>query len=108
MALLDPLSTIVFRLPASLSTALIHSMLKGTDLVTSNVPGVPVACYLAGTEVISQYAFGPMAGAASNVTLLSYRDQVHLGINTDPAAVPDRDVLVACLRDEFDQIRKLV
>ena len=48
-----------------------------------------------------------MSGAATNLTLLSYQDQVHVGINTDPAALPDTDTFVACLEDGFDEIRKL-
>jgi len=107
LSLIDPVASVVFRMPASLTTALFRSMLKGVDIVTSNVPGVPVPLFFAGAEVLSQYGFGPMTGAASNITLFSYRDQLHLAINSDPAAVPDRDVLVSCLRDEFDQIRKL-
>ena len=30
-----------------------------------------------------------MAGAAANITLLSYMDDLNIGINTDPAAIPD-------------------
>ena len=32
---------------------------------------------------------------------------VHLGINTDPAAIPDPDVFVACLRDSFEELAAL-
>ena len=107
LALIDPVANVVYRLPASWTTALFQSMLRGVDIVTSNVPGVPIPVYFAGAEVLSQFPFGPMTGAASNLTLLSYRDQLHIGVTSDPAAVPDRDVLLSCLRDEFDQIRKL-
>ena len=44
------------------------------------------------------FPFGPLAGAAVNVTLLSNCDDVHLGINYDLAAVPDPEVLLDCLR----------
>jgi diacylglycerol O-acyltransferase len=79
-------------------------MLKGVDFVTSNVPGPPVPVYLAGARIDAQYAFGPMTGSAANIVLLSHCDQVHLGINTDPAAIPDPDVFVACLRDAFEEL----
>jgi hypothetical protein len=107
LALLEPMASIVYRLPTSVSTALFQSMLKGVDLVTSNVPGVPIPVFFAGAQVVSQFAFGPMSGSAANLTLLSYCDQVHIGVNTDPAAIPDADVLIASLEDSFDEIRKL-
>jgi hypothetical protein len=107
LGLLEPMAAIVYRLPTSVSTALFQAMLKGVDLVTSNVPGVAVPVFFAGGRVVSQFGFGPMTGSAANLTLLSYCDQVHIGVNTDRAAIPDSDVFVACLEDSFDEIRKL-
>ena len=79
---------------------------KGIDFVTSNVPGVPIPVFLAGARMEAQFAFGPMSGAAANITLLSYLDELQIGVNTDPAAVPDPDVFLHCLREGFDEIRK--
>jgi diacylglycerol O-acyltransferase len=107
LALVEPLASVLKRLPASLSTGLFGSMLRSIDLVTSNVPGIPVPIYLAGAQMVSQFAFGPRTGAAANLTLLSYLDQVHVGVNTDPAAIPDADVFKACLQDGFDEVLKL-
>ena len=39
------------------------------------------------------YAFGPLSGAAVNVTLLSNCGTCCIGVNVDSVAVPDRDVL---------------
>jgi diacylglycerol O-acyltransferase / wax synthase len=83
------------------------SMLKAIDVVTSNVPGAPFPIYLAGARVEANYGFGPLSGAATNVTLLSYVDEVHLAISTDPAAVPDPDVYVACLEEGLDEVMAL-
>lgn len=107
LALLEPMALVLHRLPTSLTTMVFASMLKGVDLVMSNVPGIPMPVFLAGSEVLSQFAFGPTTGAALNVTLLSYGDGVHLGINSDPAAIPDRETLLGCMRDGFDEIRKI-
>lgn len=41
--------------------------------------------------------FGPLAGSAANVTLFSYDGTVHIGINTDVAAVADPGVFTDCL-----------
>jgi hypothetical protein len=55
----------------------------------------------------AQYPFGPRSGAAVNVTVLSYLDGLFVGVNTDPAAVPDHGRLMACLRDGFDEVLKV-
>ena len=85
------------RLPRALSVGFIGSMLKAIDFVTSNVPGPPFSVYASGARVEAMVGFGPLSGSALNVTLFSYDGRVQMGINTDPAAVPDPDLLVDCL-----------
>jgi WS/DGAT/MGAT family acyltransferase len=101
-----PLASVLYRLPATVSTGIFGSMLRGIDFVTSNVPGVPVPVFLAGARMEAQFPFGPMAGSATNITLMSYLDEVQIGINTDPAAVPDGDVFVACMEEGFAEVLK--
>jgi WS/DGAT/MGAT family acyltransferase len=108
LSLTDPIANLLNRLPATATTGVFGAMLKGIDFVTSNVPGAPVPIYLAGGRVEAQIALGPMTGAATNVVLLSYGDDVNIGINTDPAAIPDPEVFVECLKDGFDEILKLL
>ena len=45
---LGPVSTLLNQLPLGLSTAALGSMLKGIDVVTSNVPGAPIPIYAVG------------------------------------------------------------
>ena len=47
------------------------------------------------------------AGAAINITLFSYDGGVHLGINSDRAAVADHDLLVRCLLEAIDETLSL-
>jgi WS/DGAT/MGAT family acyltransferase len=101
LALVEPLASVLYRLPATLSTKLFGSLLRGVDFVTSNVPGVPVPVFFAGARMEAQYPFGPLSGSAANFTLLSYVDRLHIGVNTDAAAVPDPELLHACLLDGF-------
>jgi WS/DGAT/MGAT family acyltransferase len=100
----EPIAGILSRLPTAATTAVFGAMLKGVDFVTTNVPGPPVPVYVAGARVDHQYAFAPMTGSAANIALLSYPDELNVGINTDPAAVPDPDAFVACLREGFAEI----
>jgi WS/DGAT/MGAT family acyltransferase len=106
MALVEPLARLLNRLPTAVSTGLFGSMLKGVDLVTSNVPGAPIPIYIAGGKIEALFAFGPMTGAAANLTLLSYRDDMHIGINLDPAAVTAPATFVDCYRAAWDEVLK--
>lgn len=101
---LEEVSAVLNRLPSAISTAMFGTMLKGIDFVTSNVPGPPFEVYVSGARVESIYGFGPLAGAAANVTLFSYRGEVGIAVNTDPAAIHDPDVFVSCLRAGIDEV----
>ena len=107
LALSDTLASIINRLPATASTGLFGSMLKGIDFVTSNVPGPPVPVYLGGARLERNIAFGPMTGAATNITLLSYIDEVAIGVNTDPRAVEHPKLFMECLQEGFEEILSL-
>ena len=100
-ALTDRLASLLCRLPADVLTGLFGRMLKNVDFVATNVPGLPFPMYLAGAELLRQYAFAPLSGAALNVALLSHTDWACIGVNTDAVAVPDHRLLTACLRDGF-------
>lgn len=108
LALLEPMSGLLNRLPTTVTTSLFGSMLKGVDFTTSNVPGAPIPVYVGGAELVAMFPFGPLAGAAVNVTLLSNRDDLNIGVNCDVAAVPDPEVLRDCLQDAFDELLGVV
>ncbi len=82
----------------------VSGVLKHVDFLASNVPGIPMPVYLAGSEITGIFAFGPTIGAALNVTLLSYRGICDIAVNIDTAAVPDPDILLECLRESFNEI----
>jgi diacylglycerol O-acyltransferase / wax synthase len=105
--LVELLSNVLNRLPTTVVTQLFGTMMKGLDFQASNVPGAPVPVYLLGAPVLSIIPFGPLAGAASNVTLLSYQNDLNIGINVDPAAVPDTTTYVECIRAGYDEILDL-
>ena len=107
LAMVDPLARILNRLPTSVSTGIFGSMLRGIDVVTSNVPGAPFPIYTAGSQIEAMFAFGPMSGAAANLTLISYLDDLLIGVNVDPAAVTEPDLFVACYREGWDEVLKV-
>jgi diacylglycerol O-acyltransferase len=102
--LVDPLSNVLNRLPTTAVTALFGTMVKAVDFTTSNVPGAPFPVYLAGARMLRQFPFGPLAGAALNVTLLSYQNDLNIGVSMDPEAIPDTESLMDALRSGFAEI----
>jgi diacylglycerol O-acyltransferase / wax synthase len=90
-----------------LPVSYVGGILKHADFVASNVPGPPVPVYVAGAKVTGFFAFGPTIGTALNTTLFSYAGRCHIGINIDTVAVPDPDLMLACLREGFAEITDL-
>ena len=85
----------------------VAAILKHADFVASNVPGVPMPVYVAGSKITGMSAFGPTIGTSLNTTLVSYADSCDIGINIDTAAVPDPHVLLACLEESAAEITAL-
>jgi hypothetical protein len=104
LPLIDEITAFLNRFPAAISTQVFGSMLKGVDFVTSNVPGPHFDTFASGGLIEEIYGFGPLSGAAANITLFSYRGGCGIGVNTDHAAVPDPDVFRACLEEGMAQV----
>lgn len=107
LPLVDEISGLLNRFPAPVSAQIFGSMLKGVDIVTSNVPGPQQGVYASGALIEEIYGFGPLSGAAANVTLFSYRGQCGIGVNTDASAVPDPAVFRRCLEEGLAQVLAL-
>jgi len=104
LPLSEELAGVVARLPGALAVNLFASMLKAIDFVTSNVPGPPFTVFASGAKVERMFGFGPLSGAAANITLFSYDGSVQIAINTDPAAVPDGIFFTECLAKGVDEV----
>ncbi len=105
LAVTGGMAVVANRLPMA-GTA-IRTVMRSIDVMASNVPGSPAPLYLGPARLLALVPFGPRGGAALNVTLMSYDGSMDIGINADPAAVPDADVLVACLRRAFAEVGEL-
>ena len=95
------LAGLLAPLPTSLLVALTRSQARTIDFATSNLRGSPVDLYVGGSRITANYPMGPRTGCALNVTLLSYKGSLDLGLNLDPAAVTDPDALLECLDEAF-------
>jgi WS/DGAT/MGAT family acyltransferase len=104
LPLSDAIAGVLDRLPIAATTTLFGSMLKGVDFVATNVPGLRERSFLAGAEVVREYAFAPPSGAAFSIALLSHGETCCFGINVDGQAVPDAEALTECLVEGFAEV----
>lgn len=91
-------------LPTSVLVALARAQTRTTDFAATNLRGSPVPLYLAGRRIVANYAFGPRTGTALNVTAIGYCDELHLGLNVDPAAIADVETFLADVDAAFGQL----
>ena len=85
--LMSNLAGVANLLPTSLVTSAARSQARRQDFATSNVRGSRAERYVSGALVSSQYAFGPVAGTAFNLTTVSYNGRLECGLFVDPVAV---------------------
>jgi hypothetical protein len=104
LALLEPLTSLVSRLPRFVVTNLFTAALRGQDFNVSNVPGADIEAYFAGSTIVAQYPIGPLGGAAVNVTLLSYLGTAYIGLNLDRAAITEIDLFVDCIQQGLEAV----
>ncbi len=101
LLLADPIAEMSSRvMPQEMITA----AAQHSDFTASNVPGVPVPVWVAGSRVLAIYPMAGTIGAATNVTLLSYDGTAGIGVSMDDAAIPDRAVFAECLGEGFTEV----
>ncbi|MGN6686405.1 MAG: WS/DGAT/MGAT family O-acyltransferase [Actinomycetales bacterium] len=76
------------------------------NLVITNVPGPQQPLYADGARLLGSYPVMPLTtGQALAVGLTSYDGQVFVGLNADRDAMPDLELLVACLGEAAEELR---
>lgn len=102
---LPSLAGALAALPRPLYRALAYQSSKSIDLIVTNVPGIPVARFLAGAEIEAAYPFAPVAPHCPiSVALYGYRDRLFVGIDADATAVPDVEVFCEELARSFERV----
>ena len=70
------------------------------NLVISNVPGPRIALYCAGARLVANYPVSVITdGMGLNITVMSYLDNLDVGIVGDRDQMPDVDRLIGWLKD---------
>ncbi len=72
------------------------------NVIISNVPGPPMDIYSGGARLEALYPLSIIAdGSGLNVTVMSYRDSIDIGITADREQTPDVQTIVDGMRDEL-------
>jgi WS/DGAT/MGAT family acyltransferase len=75
------------------------------NLVVTNVPGPQFPLYATGARLLQMYPVVPLTrGQALAIGLISYDGGVYYGLNADRDAMPDIDVLAACLEESLAEL----
>ena len=101
---LAAMAPMVNLLPMPLMTGLAREQAGHIDFATSNLPGLRDETFVAGAKTLHSYPFGPVAGTGFNLTMMSTNDMLDLGLNIDPAAVTEPQLLVSHLQAAYDDL----
>jgi WS/DGAT/MGAT family acyltransferase len=91
--------------PKVVQDMLFDLLVSRATAVMTNVPGPQRALYLAGSALKQVMFWVPQTGSIGmGVSLLSFNGQVHFGLITDAALVPDPDAIIARFGPEFERL----
>lgn len=92
---LGGVAAVVNLLPTAALLATGERVTAGIDFVCSNVRAAPFDLYMGGALLEANYPVGPLAGTAFNLTTMSYRGTLWLGLHVDSGAVGDPELLLS-------------
>jgi WS/DGAT/MGAT family acyltransferase len=102
------LAEVLPLVPARAYEWIARQSLGKVNVVCTNVPGTREPRYMAGAAVEAIYPFAsPVEGTPVILALLSYAGTLHLGLDTDPEAVPDPGHVVALIEREIGAMERL-
>jgi diacylglycerol O-acyltransferase len=104
MGALNGAAAVVNLLPTSAVLAAGERATSGIDFVCSNVRAAPFDLYIAGAWMEANYPVGPLAGTAFNLTTMSYRGMLFIGLHVDSGAVADPPALLADIERGYSDL----
>jgi len=85
---------VVNMLPSLVVVRTGQRLAHSVDFVCSNVKAAPFDLFIGGAFMQANYPIGPIAGTAFNLTTMSYRGWMFLGLVVDTAAIVEPDALL--------------
>jgi hypothetical protein len=107
MGLTASLAGLVNLLPQPVLVRLARQQVLTVDFATSNVRAAPFDLYIGGALMTGNYPLGPIAGTAWNLTTMSYRGVLNLGLHVDRAAVEAPEQLREDIEASFAELLAL-
>ena len=78
------------------------------NVIISNVPGPPVDLYCCGARLETLYPLSIiMDGMSLNITVMSYKDSVDIGITADREQTPEAQSMIEDIQDELKALVKV-
>jgi diacylglycerol O-acyltransferase len=102
--ILGSLTGLAAMLPGPLASAAALEQSAKVDISTSNLPGPSVPLWFGGCAITEWFPLGPVAGTASNITMLSYNDTAYIGLHIDPVAITDPDTFARCVAEGLSDL----
>lgn len=107
VGLYQAVAGVVTTLPAPLLIRVAKAQTDTVDFTTSNVRAASFDLFIAGALLIGNYPLGPLGGTAFNLTTMSYRCRLDMGLHVDTGAVQDPALLLRCITESFDELLTL-
>ena len=104
IGLVAGLAGVANLLPTSVLVRVARQQAETVDFTTSNLRAAPFDLYIGGGRIEGTYPVGPLAGSAFNLTLMSYRAQLNLGLHLDTGMVTDPELLRLCMEESFAEL----
>jgi len=75
------------------------------SVVCTNVPGPREPRFILGRRIVGMHPVVPLfEGLGLGFAILSYADQISIGVTADPKLVPDADSIASALEEELDRV----
>jgi hypothetical protein len=95
-------------LPGGAFRWLARGAIGQVNLTCTNIPGLRQRRYMGGAPVEAIYPYASVAqGTPFVMALFSYADTMHVGIDTDPEAIPDPHRITELFETSLTQLESL-
>ncbi len=101
---LEGAANIASMMPSAAVVRTGQHLAGSVDFVCSNVRAAPFDLFMGGALLEANYPLGPLAGTAFNLTTMSYRGWLYLGLVSDPAAIDNPEELLSELEAAYAEL----
>ena len=104
LGLVDQLAGFLNLLPTSVLARFTLEQARTVDFTTSNVRAAPFDLYIAGALIEANYPLGPLGSTAFNLTMMSYRGELNMGLHLDTGAIEHPELLRQCFEEAYAEL----